>query len=873
MIGSILDGRYELLAEIGAGQVGTVYRARHLLIGRMVAIKMLHAEFAADEKRQQRFRREAKVVGALNHPGIIKVHDSGLSADGRPYLVMDLAEGESLAALIAREGHLSVERAVDIAVQCCRALWHAHQHGVVHRDLRPSNVILVSQENSEIVRIVDFGIAAILVEDAGSVQSLTATALASGSPLYTSPELCMGRLVDAGSDIYSLGCILYELLTGNAPFQGDSPIELASKHVAELPRPIGEAGVKPVVPRQLEDAVFKAIEKDRKKRFGSMSEFLDALVCAVAESAVKQRTISSESLSRVYSKMSAERRGKYALIVVSLLVSAGLAMSFFTTPAGEMLLAGWRFELLATFNHTDMKALSDSLDEIISRSTRSGDYRPALSAARKRLDLLRGQLGPNAPEIVSATIQLGDLYRAAGDNKKACALYDWAIPILENELGRISSSSNQSDVIKVTRQLVDIEESYPNRYGESLMYSTDNLGRLYSRSKQHKEALDYFNRALAIRSKLRGKDDLRVGETYHHMALAYFYAGDSVKAAEYFRKAFAIEDQDKSFEDYRWLYFDYLVFCAVSRKLAEFERAWDLFLKDEPAGLLSAEQLQGLAGTAAQGYIELHQWKEAERALTRARKLILQSDRRNPDALLQTSTLLGVVCREQKRYAESESHFLSAAQMAQEFGKPIAAVNALAELGDLRRIQNRFDLASKCDKDALAVLQKSGNVRSQSGVGLLCRLAEDLTASGNVSDGAKTVNECLQLLEQVPGLEPGLRAACYCARGEVEHAKKNYKEAAQSYGQAAEIVARLGPASASAHALYLTRQGMAYTADKQFEAADRSFKSALSICRKPDYLGDRNFVLEQYRQLCVKTERLKEVAELEAEMRGPAPAK
>ncbi len=872
MIGSILDGRYEILAEIGAGQVGTVYRARHLLIGRMVAIKMLHAEFAGDEKRRQRFRREAKVVGALNHPGIIKVHDSGLSADGRPYLVMDLAEGESLAALIAREGHLPVERAVDIAAQCCRALWHAHQQGVVHRDLRPSKVIL-GAESSEIVRIVDFGIAAILVEDATGDQSLTATALASGSPLYTSPELCMGRLVDAGSDIYSLGCILYEMLTGSAPFQGDSPVELASKHVAQLPLPIGEAGVKPVVPEQLEEAVFKAMEKDRKKRFGSMNEFLAALVSAVGDLTVRQRTLSSEPLSRVSGKLTAERKGMYALIIVSLLVSAGLVALFFTTPAGELLLASWRFELLATFNHTDMRALSDSLDEIISRSTRSGVYRPALSAARKRLALLRSQLGPNAPEIVAASLQLADLCRAAGNNLEACALYDWAIPILENELGRLSSSGSQSDVIKATRQLVDIEESFPNRYGERLMYSTENLGRLYSKSKRHKEALDYLNRALAIRSKLRGKDDLRVGETYHHIALAYLDAGDRSKAAEYFRKAFAIEDQDKSFEDYGWLCFDYLVFCAVSRNLAEFERSWDRFLKDEHAAFLSDEQLQVLAGAAAQGYIELRQWKEAERALNRARALILKSDRKNPDALLQGSTLLGVVCREQRRYAESEKHFLAAAQMAKEFGKPIAEVNALAELGDLRRMQNRFDLASNCDKEAWAVLQKSGNVRTQSGVGLLCRLAEDLTASGNVNDGEKTVKECLQLMEQVPGLEPGLRAACYCARAEVEHAKKNYKEAAQGYGQAAEIAGRLGPAGDSAHALYLTRQGMAYTADNQFEAAERSFKSALSICRKPDYRGDRNFLLEQYRQLCLKTEKLKEAAELEAEMRNPLRSK
>jgi serine/threonine protein kinase len=862
MIGSTLDGRYEILAEIGSGQVGTVYRARHLLIGRLVAIKVLHAELAVDEKRLQNFQLEAKAVSALSHPGIIKVYDSGLAPDGRPYLVMDLAEGESLSELIARERHLFAARAVAIVAQCSKALSHAHQHGVVHRDLRPSNIILVTDGESDVVKIVDFGIACILEEGAGDAR-LTATAVAYGSPLYTSPELCMGRPVDAGSDIYSLGCILYEMLTGVAPFNGDSPFELASKHVAEAPRPMSEVGVKPDLPKRLELAVFKAMAKDRKKRFATINEFGEAIADALPVPVSGVSTVPAQLLRPAL--LSTKKAG---LMAVSLVVAILTVALFFKTPDGDVLLAGWKFELLATFNHTDTKALSDSLNEIVGRSARSGDYRLALSASRRRLGLLRGQLGPQDPEVVTATIRLGELLRAAGDSAEAQAIFDWAIPRVQQQLSLLAPEGNEQAQLRLMQQLVDMEVLYPNRYGDLLVDSLNDLGRQYRKVKRYPESIDYLKRALAQREKLRGKDDLRVGETCHHLALSYSSAGEPAKALELYRRAFEIEDKDRSFEDYRWMFSDYLGFCVASQNFVEFERLWKLLAKDGRAELLSEEYLQGLAGTAAQGYVSLEKWKEAEHALDRARLLFMSSRKRNLDALLQVELLLGVVCREQNEIARAERHFKSTADLAQSLAKPLVAVNSLCGLSDLYRKQNRFDLSAKLDKQARLILEQSGNLTGQTGAGLLCRLSEDLTASGNLKEGEKTVVQCLQLVDQIPDLDPAVHAACLCARGEVDQAKGNFKEAARSYGEAAAMVERLRPSSDQAYALFLTRQGLAYTADQRFDLAERSFESAATVCRKPGYRGDKAFCLEQYRQSCLKAGKTQKAADLESEIHG-----
>src|ERR687888_691520 len=224
LVGMQLSGRYRLDAQIGAGGMSTVYRAFDSNLERRVAIKLLHREMSADSDQLERFRREARAVAQLSHPHIVGVIDAG-EDDGRPYIVFEFVEGETLKDRIRRMGRLPVDEAIAYAIEITRALGAAHAQGIVHRDIKPQNV-LVDEEGS--AKVTDFGIARSLDEE-----GLTADGRVLGTTDYVSPEQALGHDVNGQSDIYSLGIVLYEMLTGDVPFHGENQVAVAMKHVRE----------------------------------------------------------------------------------------------------------------------------------------------------------------------------------------------------------------------------------------------------------------------------------------------------------------------------------------------------------------------------------------------------------------------------------------------------------------------------------------------------------------------------------------------------------------------------------------------------------------------------------------------------------------
>ena len=224
LVGMCLNGRYRLDAQIGAGGMSTVYRAFDTTLERRVAVKLMHREIASDSDQLERFRREARSVAQLSHPHIVGVIDAG-EEDGRPYIVFEYVEGETLKDRIRRMGRLPVDEAIAYAIEIARALGAAHARGIVHRDIKPQNV-LVDEEGS--AKVTDFGIARSLDEE-----GLTADGRVLGTTDYVSPEQALGHDVDGQSDIYSLGVVLYEMLTGDVPFHGENQVSVAMKHVRE----------------------------------------------------------------------------------------------------------------------------------------------------------------------------------------------------------------------------------------------------------------------------------------------------------------------------------------------------------------------------------------------------------------------------------------------------------------------------------------------------------------------------------------------------------------------------------------------------------------------------------------------------------------
>jgi serine/threonine protein kinase len=273
LVGKTLAERYLILSRLGEGGIGVVYKAKHLFMDRIVAVKLLKPHFVSDELSLKRFQQEAKTASCLTHQHVIDVRDFGITADGKPYLVMDYLEGCSLADQIKEHDHIEISRTLDIFSQACDGLAHAHKQGVIHRDMKPSNIMLVELDGrKDFVKIVDFGMAKLLPLSGKEIQQLTATGEVMGSPLYMSPEQCMGKSLDLRADIYSLGCSMYEALTGNPAVMGDSIYETMYKHMNEGPEPFEKSRPDITIPDQLQKLVFKATERDPAKRFQSMEE-------------------------------------------------------------------------------------------------------------------------------------------------------------------------------------------------------------------------------------------------------------------------------------------------------------------------------------------------------------------------------------------------------------------------------------------------------------------------------------------------------------------------------------------------------------------------------------------------------------------------
>lgn len=290
----IIEGKYRLEQLIAHGGMGSVYRATHIALERAVAIKILRAEFLADATARERFNREARAAARLKHPNIVAVYDSGHLPNGSAYLVMELVEGRSLReemrAHAVRLGQMRPERAAAILSQVCAGIEAAHRQGIIHRDLKPDNVMIETASNysgdsTERVLVLDFGIAKLAIPENGEQtwKGLTDENTIVGTPKYISPEQCTGQPVDARSDIYSLGVLLYEMLSGHAPFAGENTSVVLLKHLQEPPAPLRRfvSGISP----QLEQVVLRSLAKQPQHRFQSAAEFAGALLTAVASSA------------------------------------------------------------------------------------------------------------------------------------------------------------------------------------------------------------------------------------------------------------------------------------------------------------------------------------------------------------------------------------------------------------------------------------------------------------------------------------------------------------------------------------------------------------------------------------------------------------
>ena len=269
--GTVIDDKYEITAVLDQGGMGTIYSATQIGLNRYVIIKTLQIERSGQDGALMRFEREAKLLGSIQHEHLVQVFSSGVINNRLPYIAMEFIDGKTLTQEISDTGRLSWRRTCEIGKQICQAMTHAHAQGIVHRDLKPANVLLLDKPHPDFVKVIDFGLGSFFNQS--GQQTITETGALVGSPQYMSPEMCSGLKSDWRSDIYSLGCLLYECLVGTPPFTSDNPVGLLYQHKNELPNKPSRHLIAESVPPELDAVILKALEKQPEKRYQSMEEF------------------------------------------------------------------------------------------------------------------------------------------------------------------------------------------------------------------------------------------------------------------------------------------------------------------------------------------------------------------------------------------------------------------------------------------------------------------------------------------------------------------------------------------------------------------------------------------------------------------------
>lgn len=282
LVGNVLDNRYTILARVGKGGMGVVYKAEQHLIGRIVALKVLNKEIVKDETAVKRFLNEARAIASLENTHTVTLYDFGVTTTGLLYYTMELLDGRPLSSLLQSNGPLPVEQAVEIIFQTLESLGEAHDKGILHRDIKPDNLFLQARTSGERVKVLDFGIAK-LVGEGGEGTAITKTGMICGTPQYLSPEQVLGNPAVPASDLYSLGVVFYEMVAGMPPFFSPTPMKMLLKHLNEIPPPISVRNPKVIVPPSINRFVERVLAKQPTDRYSSVAEFRLGLEEAVAQ--------------------------------------------------------------------------------------------------------------------------------------------------------------------------------------------------------------------------------------------------------------------------------------------------------------------------------------------------------------------------------------------------------------------------------------------------------------------------------------------------------------------------------------------------------------------------------------------------------------
>ena len=442
--------------------MGTVFKARQIDLGRLVALKIVNPTMVGDSDTLGRFEREAQILSELSHPHIGRFFRFGISPEKFPYIEMEFIEGESLRQMLNKDDCLEWTRATSIIAQACQAMEYAHSRGILHRDLKPSNIVVCKDAGREIVKVIDFGLAKLIARDERELQKLTQTGTLLGSVQYMSPELCSGRTLDHRADIYSLGCVLFECLTGRLPHEADNSIGLMHKHVnedAQKPSILLKNAQQSQFPEALDDVVLKALDRNLETRYQSMEEFRNDLLQVVSGS-------DAMKIGRPYKEIQTSRgRTKSGFdwkvtMIIPVILILGLIYYFAFVSSG--ILAFYRI-VLPTLPERDQKNLTSMTLERIEKNGNASDLEQlrTLIFLGSRTDFERIQM---AVQFAKYSIQRKEIKVGAS----------WANKALKNLMNKTTSLSKDHFHI-ATNDICNVFLKLPQSYYRGMEGRLDNF--------------------------------------------------------------------------------------------------------------------------------------------------------------------------------------------------------------------------------------------------------------------------------------------------------------------------------------------------------------------------------------------------------------
>lgn len=578
LVGTVLGDRYEILELIGDGAMGQVYKAKHRLLKRIVAVKMMHPNLVSGAAALKRFQKEAELASALNHPNILTVYDFGVTDGGVPYLVMAFLEGTSLAEQIAGGTNLELKRSVHIFKQVSLGLAHAHENGVVHRDLKPSNIMLVQLDNDpDFVKIVDFGIAKLLTPTEGETDNLTRTGEVFGSPPYMSPEQCRALKVDARSDIYALGCVMYRTVSGKQPITGHDLIEYLYKHVNETPAAFNIVCPELNIPADLEAIIFKAMAKQPDDRYQSMGELREALdhvyqgipgdsltrtdIPRLEIPVVENNESSQEKIVTAPVNAASESPAKEA-------VSSSVSSNVSAPPVANGILANKKMVLIAVgavlligislsfaLNQNSAGSKGEKEIEQLQLDAQTDYNKGAYALAKQKIrTAIKMAEKTNSPKNAGNRYLLGMIQYAQGEYDDAQANLETAkslyaangndpmrIAECEAFIGRAETAVGQyAEAEKDLKHSLELRTKSGGSNSYAMADSLTGLGYLYMRQGKIQDAIKVLKNALDLTEKERGADSQSTASALNDLGQAYQLASNFKAAEPLYKRALAI---------------------------------------------------------------------------------------------------------------------------------------------------------------------------------------------------------------------------------------------------------------------------------------------------------------------------------------------